>query len=88
MNAVWKKMSGVLQILKNTIEKKISGALQIMHLELTFSRGGMNTFEKVRRPNYLCHLFGMLTFKIFRQFCDTVHKQKTNIQILHSNNTK
>ena len=34
-----KKISGVLQILKNAIEKKISGVLQIMYLELTFSRG-------------------------------------------------
>ena len=42
MNAVLKKISGVLQILKNTIEKKISGVLQIMHLELTFSREQKN----------------------------------------------
>ena len=34
-----KKISGVLQILKNAIEKKISGVLQIMYLELTFSGG-------------------------------------------------
>ena len=31
-----KKISGVLQILKNALKKKISGVLQIMHLESTF----------------------------------------------------
>ena len=47
MNAVFKKISGVLQILKNAIEKKISGVLQIMHLELTFSREKIGTLNKV-----------------------------------------
>jgi hypothetical protein len=41
----FKKISGVLQIFKNTIEKKISGVLQIMHLELTFSRAWMALYS-------------------------------------------